>query len=113
MEEIGAVVGESGLKVVGILQKERALLRKVDLETLIDSDLRVVRLDLAEIGMQRRIDDERVAQHEFRIESGAVGDFRFLESRAGSRIEIDRAERSRHRIRRQLNVVARANSGDT
>src|SRR5436309_11229983 len=110
MEEIGAVVGESCLEIVRVLQKERALLRKVDLEPLIDGDLRLVRLDLAEIGMHRRIDDERVAQYEFRIEPGAVRDFRFLESRAGSRVEIDRAERSRRRIRRQLDVVSRADS---
>src|SRR6266567_8203954 len=42
----------------GVLDEERALLREKDSEALVDGDLRVVGLDLAEIGIQCDVEGE-------------------------------------------------------
>ena len=59
-------------KVIGIVEKKRPLLREIDFEPLIDSNLRIVRFHLAEIGIERDIERERVMQNHFGVEAGAM-----------------------------------------
>src|SRR6202034_2988427 len=54
-------------KVIFVLQKEWTLLGKVHLESLIHRDLRVLRLDLAEIRIRSQIQHKVVMNHELRI----------------------------------------------
>src|SRR5262249_34950530 len=54
---------------VAVLEEERPLLGKEHLEALVDGDLRLVRLDLAEIGIDRRIQHKTPMQDELAVES--------------------------------------------
>ena len=59
-------------KYPAVFEKERTLLGKEHLETLIDRHLRFVRFDLAEIRVQGEIEGERIARHDLRIDAGAT-----------------------------------------
>src|SRR4051812_29522361 len=50
---------DGSLKVPGIFEEERTLFREVHLEALIDGDLRVVGLHLAEVWIPRQVKRER------------------------------------------------------
>src|ERR1051326_7985802 len=59
------------LKVIGILQEKRTLLREKYFEPLIDRDLRFVGFDLTEVRICRGIEHEVVMENKLRIESSA------------------------------------------
>src|SRR5947207_11803042 len=67
IKRIGNTAGENqlqrGLKVIGVLQKERALLREKDFKALVDRDLGLVRFDLPEIRVHGGIEHQAVFDH--------------------------------------------------
>ena len=70
-----------GAKEIFVLQKERALLRKIDGVALVDGDLRIFRLDLAEIGIGGGIDSEVVVDDELGVHAGLALGRRHSENR--------------------------------
>ncbi len=99
---IGDAPGEDqvqrSLKVLRVLDEERPLLGKEDLEPLVHRDLRLVRLHLAEVGIDRSVEDQALAKDQLRIEADAgVGEIPLFESR----------ERTIHSIGNELHVPAR------
>ena len=57
------------LEDAATLEEEVALLGKEHFVALVDRDLRLVRLDLAEVRIDRRVDGEGVAQHQLGVEA--------------------------------------------
>ena len=53
-----------------VLQKERTLLRKIDGVALVDGDLRIFGLDLAEVRIRGHVDDEVIMDDELRVHAG-------------------------------------------
>ncbi len=54
-------------KVILVLQEERAFLWEINLKSLVDRDLRIFGLHLAEIRIRRHIQNEMIAQDELRV----------------------------------------------
>src|SRR5580693_2936840 len=63
------VVGR--LKVRGVFQKEGTQLREKYFESLIDGDLRVLRFDLAEIGIHGDVERKGIVDNRLQIDAGA------------------------------------------
>ena len=58
-------------EVTVVLEKEGAFFRETNFEPLVDGHLRIVGFDLAEIGIERDIERERLVDYRFGVEAGA------------------------------------------
>src|ERR1700751_1084580 len=96
-------------EVIAVLKKEWALFRKEHREALIDGDLRLVRFNLAEIGIDRGVKHEAVVQDKFRIEADLGLQRLALERRMVRVPVIDIAEPAQQSVRNELNVAGRRN----
>ena len=91
-------------EVVFVLQKKWPFLGEVNCESLIHGDLRIFRLDLAEVGIRRHIDHEVIANHELRIHAGLSLRHRMLKKRIARIARVERAESPHHAIRNHFNA---------
>src|SRR5258708_282191 len=57
------------LEVAGVFLEKRPLLREEDLKTLVDCNLRIVRLDLTKIGIEGGVQHQAVFDHDLGIQS--------------------------------------------
>ena len=92
------------LEVIRVFEKERTLLRKLNLEALIDRDLGIVRLDLAEVRIRGYIENELVFQYRFRIqaelsERGSLSVFGIVRI-----AQVELFERAKHSVGDKLQV---------
>ena len=92
---------------VGVLEEERPLLGKEDLEALVDGDLRLVRLDLAEVGVQREVEGHGVARHQLHVEAGAA----LVLARVAD-VSVEEAGAGERAVGNELDVAARRDAGD-
>ena len=60
------------MEVPGVLDEERPLLGVEHLEPLVDSHLRLVRLHLAEVGIDRSVERDGIADHGLQIDTHAL-----------------------------------------
>ena len=91
---------------VAVLQKERAFLREENFEALVDRDLRLVGFDLAEVGIDRRIEHEAAVQDELSVQTDVGFESAALESRMVRVALVDVAEAAKQSVGNQLNVPA-------
>src|SRR5947209_3412709 len=110
MKEI--VVGKCSFEVVGVLQEERALFWKIHLKALIDGDLRLVRFDLAEIGIDGGIQDEFVRDHDLCINTSGAPKIAPGKAQV-RRIQIQHPRRTAENIRSNLNIAVRCDGLQT
>src|SRR5581483_9542644 len=94
-------------EVVRILDKERPLLREKDFEPLVDRDLRIVRLDLAEVRIAGNIHHQAFAKNEFRVEAELASRQSIREMRCGRILGIERMKGVEQTVRNQLDVSSR------
>src|SRR5256712_12112914 len=78
-------------KEVCVLEKERALLRKEDFESLINCVLRLVGFDLGENRIYGRIEYQAVVKEELRVETGLTPRIYLIKTRLGGGAGLDRA----------------------
>ena len=91
-------------EVVGVLYEKRPQLRKPHLEALVDGDLRLVGLNLAEVRVERDVQHHAVLKDEFRVQPDIV--FRVVsERRAGARIRVQHIEVPGKEERNNLNIA--------
>src|SRR5438105_11640787 len=93
-------------EVVAVLKEERALLGKEDLEALVDGDLRLVGLNLAEVGINGRVEHEAVAQDELGVQTDIGLECPSFEERVSGVALIDVAKGSERAVRVELHVAA-------
>src|SRR3989449_11211729 len=104
-------------KEVCVFQKERALFRKEDFESLINCVLRLVGFDLGEIGIDSRIEYQAVVKKEIRVETGLTPRVYLIKTRLGWVARINGAEVAERSVGDEPHVVAggdvlqNANSG--
>src|SRR2546428_9854159 len=91
-------------KEVCVLEKERALLRKEDFESLINCVLRLVGFDLGEIRIYGRIEYQAVVKDELRVETGLTPRIYLIKARLGGGARIHGAEVSETSVRNELQV---------
>src|SRR5205085_11151879 len=96
---------DGSIEVIAVLQKKRPLLWKENLKALVDGDLRLIRLDLAEVWIHRGIQHEAIVQNEFRIQP----DFRLQLSAFKERIRrialVDVPEAAQQTVWNQLDIA--------
>ena len=93
---------------VGVLEEERPLLREEDLEALVDGHLRLVGLDLAEVGVDGEVQGDRVARHQLHVDAGAA----LVRARVGRGIRIEEARPGERAVGDDLDVAAGRDVGD-
>src|SRR2546428_1518994 len=93
-------------KEVCVLEKERALLRKEDFESLINCVLRLVGFDLGEIRIYGRIEYQAVVKDELRVETGLTPRIYLIKAPLGGGARIDGAEGSERSVGNGLPIVA-------
>src|SRR3989442_7432057 len=93
-------------KEVCVLEKERAILRKEDFESLINCVLRLVGFDLGEIRIYGRIEYQAVVKDELRVETGLTPRIYLIKARLGGVARIDGAEVAERSVGNELHVVA-------
>src|SRR5260370_27024566 len=94
--------GEEG----GVVEKEGALLREENLETLIDGDLRLVGFDLGRIGTQSGVEDQGILEDDFGIEAGTRFEALPVKMGHAAGTIIQAAERAQRTIGNKLDVAA-------
>ena len=93
--------GLGRIKVAGVLEEERPPLGKEDLEALVDSHLRLIGFNLAEVRIRRDVEGEGVMKHNLRIDAAAkVGVC--LDLWNG---RVEKARASKKAVRNNLNVA--------
>src|SRR6266853_3234974 len=97
------------LEIIRVLLEKGPRLGKENLEALVDSNLRLVGFDLAEVGIGGRVDDELVFEHQLGVQA-------HLPERGSSRVkdmvgvvQVKFLKRARNAIGYELNVPARRN----
>src|SRR5438445_6421406 len=100
-------------EVVAVLEKERALFRKEDFETLVHSDLRLVRFDLAEVGVDGGIEHKTAVEDELGIDAGLSLEIAVLEERIVGVTLINIAKSTKQSIRNELDIAAGRDLLDT
>src|SRR5256712_10494494 len=93
-------------KEVCVLEKERALLRKEDFESLINCVLRLIGFDLGEIRIYGRIEYQAVVKDELRVETGLTPRVYLIKTRLGWVARINGAEVAERSVGNELHVVA-------
>src|SRR5439155_19897335 len=93
---------------VGILGEERSLFRIEDLVALVDRHLQVIGLNLAEVGIDRGVERERIAKHRLGIQTEASR-FRLGE---GGEFRVEVARTGKGAVVYQLRVVTRRGPAD-
>src|SRR5437868_1237173 len=95
-----------GCEVIAVLQEEGTFLGKEHFEALIDRDLRLVGLDLAEVRINGSIQHEAVVQDELGVEA----DIRFQPAPFKKRVIgialVDIAKPSQKGVRNELHIPA-------
>src|SRR5689334_15960305 len=62
-----------GIKVIRVFQEERPLFWEEDFIALVGRDLRLVGFNLAEVGIDRRVQRERIVDYDFGVKPAAIG----------------------------------------
>ena len=93
---------------VGVLEEERPLLREEDLEALVDRHLRLVGLDLAEVGVDGEVEGDRVARHQLHVDAGAA----LVLAHVGCGVRIEEARPGEGAVGQDLDVAAGRDVGD-
>src|SRR5260370_28281019 len=94
--------GEEG----GVFEREWALFREENLETLIDGDLRLVGFDLGKIGTQSGVEDQGILEDDFGIEAGTRFEALPVKMGHAAGTIIQAAERAQRTIGNKLDVAA-------
>src|SRR6202034_955624 len=105
--------GHRGAKKGFVLEKERALLGEVDGIALVDGDLRILRLNLAEIRIYRGVDGEMVVDDELGVHPRLALHVGMLKIRIGGIASIERAKTAEQAIRNEFDVAPRRNAFET
>ena len=93
-------------EVVAVFKEERALFGEEDLEALVDGDLRLIRLNLAEVGINGGIEYEAVAQDELGVQSDIGFECASFEDRVSGIALINVAKGAERAVGIELHVAA-------
>src|SRR5260370_25530947 len=101
--------GEEG----GVFERDWAVFRKENLETLIDGDLRLVGFDLGKIGTQSGVEYQGILEDDFGIEAGTRFEALPVKMGHAAGTIIQAAERAQRTIGNKLDVAAGRNFSES